>query len=475
MSHDIGDSSSRRPQSSGMRQRSGHDGRWAADAAAVEAPSGGLGVRCVCRDQPAASSATETGPRRRPGGVAAALPATGPSPSRTPVEVDGRDSADRSARGRTGATTVAGRSSSGCCDAVSQPRRSRRSTGSLNRRGLVVPSPAERPQGPTTRFEYSERNACWQMDGTEWTLADGTKVTIISVLDDHTRRALDHAAPSENATTCGRVLQGAEHLRAPGASPDRQRGRVQRVPPRLGRGPDGEPASPGRAARSARSNGHPQTCGKDERSHRTLQRWLQRPALRPGAPGPARRLDRDSTTARTRARTAQTTHERWASAPDPVRGPRIPAAPPLRITTVKVSAAGGLRRQGRHRPDRQALLRGDRHRDPPRARDHRSSAARRSSPPSPSTAPAATSPPQDRAADAVTHRSTDQSNTTPTVTDVLSITFRSGKRLIDQVRAGSAARGGHECVAVVDRGAVATAGRAQGALGGVDRAASRRA
>ena len=73
----------------------------------------------------------------------------------------------------------------------------------LTRRGLVVAEPRKRPLGPTTRFEYSERNACWQMDGTEWLLADGTKVTAISVLDDHTRRVLHHAARARTPTTCG--------------------------------------------------------------------------------------------------------------------------------------------------------------------------------------------------------------------------------------------------------------------------------
>lgn len=214
----------------------------------------------------------------------------------------------------------------------------------LNRRGLVVPAPQKRPQGPTIRFEYSERNACWQMDGTEWTLADGTKVTIISVLDDHTRRALHHAAPSENATdvwsafckalnTFGlpvRVL--TDNGVAFNAS---RRGWVVDLTANL--------RALGVIAISS-SNGHPQTCGKDERSHRTLKQWLSaRPRVTTltALQDQLEEFDRDYNDRPHQSLDGMTPHERWATAPDPVPGtPALPAAPQLRITTVKVSSRG---------------------------------------------------------------------------------------------------------------------------------------
>jgi hypothetical protein len=214
----------------------------------------------------------------------------------------------------------------------------------LTRRGLVVAEPRKRPLGPTIRFEYSERNACWQMDGTEWLLADGTKVTAISVLDDHTRRVLHHAAASENAddvwaafckalsafglpvrvltdngvafnaTRRGWVVDLTANLRALGVAP------------------------------ISSSNGHPQTCGKDERNHSTLKRWL---AARPLA-GDLEEFqeqltdyDRAFNNRPHQGLGGATPHERWTQAPDPERSADLVAGePPLTIKTIRVSARG---------------------------------------------------------------------------------------------------------------------------------------
>src|SRR4051794_22428453 len=70
----------------------------------------------------------------------------------------------------------------------------------LARRGLVEAQPQKRPNSATRRFAAEQRNGCWQLDGTGWRLADGTRVTILGIVDDCTRRALRHrAAVSENA------------------------------------------------------------------------------------------------------------------------------------------------------------------------------------------------------------------------------------------------------------------------------------
>jgi hypothetical protein len=92
------------------------------------------------------------------------------------------------------------------------------------------------------------------------------------------------------------------------------------------------------------SNGHPQTCGKDERSHRTLKQWLSaRPRVTTltALQDQLEEFDRDYNDRPHQSLDGMTPHERWATAPDPVPGtPALPAAPQLRITTVKVSSRG---------------------------------------------------------------------------------------------------------------------------------------
>ena len=150
----------------------------------------------------------------------------------------------------------------------------------LRRRGLVVDQPAKRPHSTLIRFEYDAPNACWQLDGTTTRLADGTLVCVLDLLDDHSRKKMRLlAAPSETieaAWAC--VNQGIARNGLPArmltdrgtalnGHPDRQsvfRDRLRRhgIQPISSRGY------------------HPQTCGKNERSHQTLQQWL---AARPTA------------------------------------------------------------------------------------------------------------------------------------------------------------------------------------------------
>lgn len=63
----------------------------------------------------------------------------------------------------------------------------------FSRAGVVVPEPRKKPRSAYKRFTYPQPNACWQIDPTEWLLADGTKVAIFQLVDDHSRLAL--AAP----------------------------------------------------------------------------------------------------------------------------------------------------------------------------------------------------------------------------------------------------------------------------------------
>jgi len=147
----------------------------------------------------------------------------------------------------------------------------------LRRRGLVADEPQKRPRSATRRFEFPARNSCWQMDGTEWKLADGSKVVLIGVIDDHTRRSLGHyAARGETAEavwTC--FLNAVNKYGLPAAVLTdngtsfnaRRRGAevdFTRNLTALGI----TPISSG--------NYHPQTCGKRERLNATVKRWLSK-------------------------------------------------------------------------------------------------------------------------------------------------------------------------------------------------------
>ncbi|GAA4613134.1 IS481 family transposase [Saccharopolyspora hordei] len=140
--------------------------------------------------------------------------------------------------------------------------------------GHVVPQPRKRPRC-RRRFEYAEPNGLWQIDGMEFYLAGGEKVCILQILDDHSRLDVGtYAATSENGEETWAALQQAfagygvpvKILTDNGlAFSSRHRGGMAELERRL--------AATGVQA-IASTPYHPQTCGKDERSHQTLRRWL---------------------------------------------------------------------------------------------------------------------------------------------------------------------------------------------------------
>lgn len=146
----------------------------------------------------------------------------------------------------------------------------------FTRRGLVVPEPAKRPRASWRRFVYAAPNECWQLDATEWVLSGGTKVVALQVIDDHSRRLLASlAAPAETAAAAVTVVRTAiERVGVPqrlltdnGTAFNMSRrgmtGPLQTHLLALGVHP------------IASSPYHPQTCGKNERVHSTLKRWLR--------------------------------------------------------------------------------------------------------------------------------------------------------------------------------------------------------
>lgn len=145
----------------------------------------------------------------------------------------------------------------------------------LVRNALVEHKPA-RPR-TVHRFERDRPNELWQLDATEWELADGGDVDIIDILDDHSRLLIANQAfvalsednawvtldsgigrygpPRQLLTDNARWLTGRPYR----AVIDFER-RCWRL------GIDTIQTAPY----------HPQTLGKLERQHRTLKDWLRR-------------------------------------------------------------------------------------------------------------------------------------------------------------------------------------------------------
>jgi transposase InsO family protein len=151
----------------------------------------------------------------------------------------------------------------------------------LVRRGFVTPEPKKRPHTSFIRFEASLPNECWQADTTHWTLADGTDVEILDVIDDFSRLCI---AADVRRVTKGRDVmtsftRATKRFGAP-ASLLTDNGAIFNATSRGGRtGLETELDRLGIVYKHSRPY-HPQTCGKVERFHQTLKRFLseQRPA-----------------------------------------------------------------------------------------------------------------------------------------------------------------------------------------------------
>jgi transposase InsO family protein len=152
----------------------------------------------------------------------------------------------------------------------------------LSRRGFIRPEPQKRPKSSWRRFQADLPNECWQADTTHWQLADGTEVEILNVLDDHSRLVV---ASRAFVTTKAADVVATFHLGATTwgypASMLTDNGAIFTAQSRngscaielelIGLGIDYKHSRPY----------HPQTCGKVERFHQTLKRWL---AKQPAAP-----------------------------------------------------------------------------------------------------------------------------------------------------------------------------------------------
>jgi transposase InsO family protein len=146
----------------------------------------------------------------------------------------------------------------------------------LSRRGFVTPQPHKRPRSSFVRFQAQMPNERWQADITHWTLADGTDVEILNVVDDHSRLLVCSQAKTvfKAADVVASFHRAAATHGLP-ASLLTDNGAVFTAAPRGGGrcAIELEADRLGIALRHS-SPYHPQTCGKVERFHQTLKRYL---------------------------------------------------------------------------------------------------------------------------------------------------------------------------------------------------------
>ncbi|WP_353951241.1 IS481 family transposase [Knoellia sp. S7-12] len=145
----------------------------------------------------------------------------------------------------------------------------------LKRRGQLIAVPQRKPKRATRRFEAAQPNTRWQMDGFAVTLDDGTDVVVLHIVDDHSRYDIGlRAAHSENAADVWTTVAAAaktyglprEFLTDNGtAFSGRRRGWLSALEENL---------TILGVKTITSSVGHPQTCGKCERAHQTVLKWL---------------------------------------------------------------------------------------------------------------------------------------------------------------------------------------------------------
>jgi transposase InsO family protein len=145
----------------------------------------------------------------------------------------------------------------------------------LKRRGFITPQPQKRPKSSYQRFEASLPNECWQSDMTHWVLEGDKDVEIVNFIDDHSRLCLASVAlPVTRALDVLAIFQSIREVYATPASVLTDNGAIYTGRFRRGQtGFETELERLGVVAKHA-SPYHPQTCGKVERFHQTMKRYL---------------------------------------------------------------------------------------------------------------------------------------------------------------------------------------------------------
>jgi transposase InsO family protein len=146
----------------------------------------------------------------------------------------------------------------------------------LVRNGMVSPQPQKRPKSSWRRFEFEEPNACWQIDATAWDLAGGATAWVMDILDDHSRLlGAARVGPGPTAALALEAVQSAATRWGLPAMVLSDNGSCFTGGTFVEAGAAFPTALSALGVRAVTSRPyHPQTCGKIERFHQTLKRWL---------------------------------------------------------------------------------------------------------------------------------------------------------------------------------------------------------
>ncbi len=144
--------------------------------------------------------------------------------------------------------------------------------------GLITPNPKKRPKSSYIRFEAELPNETWQSDFTHYRLANDTDTEVLVWLDDHSRYALSVTAHDRvTGDIVVDTFNQTGHDQGFPASVLTDNGLVYTT--RFAGGRGGRNALEtllvelGIDQKHSRPN-HPTTCGKVERFHQTLKKWL---------------------------------------------------------------------------------------------------------------------------------------------------------------------------------------------------------
>jgi transposase InsO family protein len=145
----------------------------------------------------------------------------------------------------------------------------------LRRRGFITPQPQKRPRSSYIRFAAELPNECWQADITSYRLTRSRVVQICNIIDDHSRLLVAcRAAPTFTGTAVQEVFVKATKRWGEPAALLTDNGAVFTAAAVGGRcALETHLASRGIKAKHSRPY-HPQTCGKVERLHQSMKKWL---------------------------------------------------------------------------------------------------------------------------------------------------------------------------------------------------------
>ena len=151
----------------------------------------------------------------------------------------------------------------------------------LRARGFVTPQPHKRPKSSWKRFCAEFPNETWQGDVTHVEIAEGVVVEVLNLIDDHSRLCVaSHVFASTRSADVVLTLHTAGvEVGLPAAFSLRQRPHLREPQGRADRALEIELLVLGIKTKQSCPY-HPQTCGKVERFHQTMKKYLaaQEPA-----------------------------------------------------------------------------------------------------------------------------------------------------------------------------------------------------